>query len=228
MWGCENPPRRGDAALESARRVSLGLLALTVWSLTASWGYAEIVVFSSGRAMSVASVRVDGDLLVVRLRRGGEIVCPRSLIQRIEPDEVPYDDDALASSADRAPTDDVDALIEAAAAAHGLDARLVRAVVQVESAFVAQARSPKGAMGLMQLMPETARQYGLEDPFDPRANLDAGVRHLRRLLDRFTDLRLALAAYNAGEDAVRRAGGVPPWPETLAYVARVLKLVDGR
>ena len=115
-------------------------------------------------------------------------------------------------------------IIDDAAATHGVDPRLVRAVVQVESAFQARARSPKGAMGLMQLMPATARRYSVKNPYDPASNLDAGIRHLKSLLARFP-LRLALAAYNAGEAAVERFGGVPPYPETRAYVARVLKLL---
>ena len=80
-------------------------------------------------------------------------------------------------------------------------------------------------MGLMQLMPATARQYALRDPYDPAGNIDAGARHLRTLLDRF-DLPVALAAYNAGEAAVARYGGVPPFRETRAYVARILRLVE--
>jgi soluble lytic murein transglycosylase len=114
-------------------------------------------------------------------------------------------------------------LIDTTAARHGVDARLVRAIVEVESSYRPEARSPRGAMGLMQLMPPTAREYRLRDPYDPESNLEAGVRHLRSLLDRF-EVSLALAAYNAGEGAVRRFGGIPPFPETRAYVRRVLSL----
>ena len=103
----------------------------------------------------------------------------------------------------------------------------MRAVIQVESAYQTAARSPKGAMGLMQLMPATARRYAVENPFDPAANVEAGTRYLKSLLDRFP-LNLALAAYNAGEGAVERFGGVPPYPETRAYVGRILKLVSAR
>jgi soluble lytic murein transglycosylase-like protein len=116
-----------------------------------------------------------------------------------------------------------DALIDKVAARHGVPARLVRAVIAVESAGQPQARSAKGAMGLMQLMPQTARQYTVANPYDPATNIEAGVQHLRNLLDRFP-LAEALAAYNAGEAAVQRFGGIPPFPETERYVSRILRL----
>ncbi len=115
--------------------------------------------------------------------------------------------------------------IATTASRHGVDRRLVEAVVQVESAGNPRAVSAKGARGLMQLMPERAAALGVTDVFDPTANLDGGVRHLRELLARYRgDVRLALAAYNAGEDAVRAHGGVPPFPETQDYVRKVLSL----
>ena len=115
-----------------------------------------------------------------------------------------------------------DSFIERTARANGLSPRLVKAVVLVESGANPHAVSPKGAMGLMQLMPETARRYGVADPFDPLQNIEAGTRHLRDLLEEFDgDERLALAAYNAGSGAVRRAGGVPNYPETLEYIRRI-------
>jgi soluble lytic murein transglycosylase-like protein len=115
--------------------------------------------------------------------------------------------------------------IESTASRYGVDHQLVRAVVQVESGGNPRAVSPKGAQGLMQLMPARAALLGVADAFDPRANLDAGVRHLRDLLLRFDgNVRLAVAAYNAGEDAVRLHGGVPPFPETQEYVRKVLSL----
>jgi soluble lytic murein transglycosylase-like protein len=113
--------------------------------------------------------------------------------------------------------------IEAAALRHGVDPRLVDAVVLIESAGDPGAVSPKGAMGLMQLMPARAASLGVRDAFDPAENLDAGVRHLRELLDRYRgNLSLALAAYNAGAEAVRRHGGIPPYRETQDYVRRIL------
>lgn len=117
--------------------------------------------------------------------------------------------------------------IEAAAKRHGLDPRLLEAVVRAESAYNPRAVSPKGAQGLMQIMPQTAAMLGLDDPFDPEANLDAGARYLRGLLDRFGDLPRALAAYNAGPAAVERHGGLPPYAETRRFVEHVIGNLDG-
>jgi soluble lytic murein transglycosylase-like protein len=191
---------------------------------------ADLVFLSSGRSFSVREVREEGRELILALRGGGEIRCDRSLVARITPDEVAYPEPAVAPDVteayDTVPTPYRE-LIDRASVAHGVDARLVRAVIQVESAYQSRARSPKGAMGLMQLMPETARRYAVQNPFDPAANVEAGTRYLRSLLDRFP-LNLALAAYNAGEGAVERFGGVPPYPETRAYVGRILRLVSAR
>jgi len=112
----------------------------------------------------------------------------------------------------------------AAARRHGLDPELVIAVVSVESGFRPEAVSPKGAQGLMQLMPKTAESLGVADAFDPEQNLDGGVRHLGELLALYDgDVERALAAYNAGEGAVHRHHGVPPYRETRAYVRKVLE-----
>lgn len=115
-------------------------------------------------------------------------------------------------------------LFEQAARRYGLDPGLLWAVARAESGLNPRAVSPAGAVGLMQLMPSTARELGVSDPFDPAQNVDAGARYLRQQLERFGDIRLALAAYNAGPGAVQRHGGVPPYRETQAYVERVLAL----
>ncbi len=109
------------------------------------------------------------------------------------------------------------------AALYGLDPALLMAVAKAESDFDPKAVSHKGAKGLMQLMPETASDYQVQDVFDPRENLRGAAAFLRDLLDEFGDLRLALAAYNAGPEKVRRYRGIPPYPETRAYVRRVLR-----
>ena len=120
---------------------------------------------------------------------------------------------------------DIDGAIEEAAARHNVDPNLVRAVVKVESNFNPNAISRKGAMGLMQLMPSTARQLKVNNPFDPAQNVDAGVRHLKQLLDNYGgDVKLTLAAYNAGAGAVARSSGVPHFAETQNYVRRITNL----
>ena len=220
------------------------LLAFVLMALHASFADAEIVFFSTGRNLSVKGHRTEGESLVLMLRGGGEMVVEASLVARIEPDEVPYPEpeaekggresfEGVSAENTPVPVEPVpadlrsdpryDPIIDKAAARHGVDATLVRAVIQVESAYQRRARSPKGAMGLMQLMPATARQYGVADPYDPASNIEAGTRHLRSLLERLP-LTLAIAAYNAGEAAVQRFRAVPPYPETRQYVSRVLRL----
>jgi soluble lytic murein transglycosylase-like protein len=120
-----------------------------------------------------------------------------------------------------------DALIEENAAAHGVSPHLVRAVIQQESAFNPWAVSNKGAMGLMQLMPETAAELGILRPYDPSENIRGGVKYLKGLLTKFSEnVELALAAYNAGPTAVTKYGAVPPYRETQNYVTRIKSAVD--
>jgi len=119
----------------------------------------------------------------------------------------------------------VDEIIDGAAEKHAVDPHLVRAIVKVESNFNPGAISRKGAMGLMQLIPQTARRLGVSDIFDPQENVDAGVRYLKYLLELYNgNLRLSLAAYNAGEKAVDRHSGIPPYPETRQYVNKISSL----
>jgi soluble lytic murein transglycosylase-like protein len=124
---------------------------------------------------------------------------------------------------------EINAAIEQAAERHQVDPNLVRSIIKVESNFNPNAVSRKGAMGLMQLMPATARSLNVSNPFDPQQNVDAGVRHLRQLLDSYGgDVRLSLAAYNAGAGAVARSAGVPKFAETRNYVQRITDLYAGR
>ena len=204
---------------------------------------ADIVVFKNGRTMSVKSCLLDTDTATMRLREGGEVTFPASIIARVDPDEVPYPEPETATpDAAVAPVavaaaitfalvpDEVLAarpyadLISTIAAANKVDARLVHAVIEQESNYQARARSKKGARGLMQLMPDTARQYGVRNSYDPKSNLEAGVRHLKDLLSRL-ELPLALAAYNAGEATIKRYGGLPPFAETQNYVRSILRRV---
>jgi Transglycosylase SLT domain len=199
----------------------------------ASHATAEIVFLTSGRSVSVKGHRADGDRIILTLRTGGEVTCDKSLIDKILPDEVPYpepvgvataDEQAPASSGAVLQETPYGEIISAVSEAHGVDPLLVRALIQVESNYQASARSRKGAMGLMQLMPSTARSYNVRNPFDPKANIEAGIKHLKSLIDRFGRLELGLAAYNAGEAAVTKFKGIPPYRETRNYVSRILAI----
>ena len=120
-----------------------------------------------------------------------------------------------------------DGYIQNASGRYNIDPDLIRAVIKAESDFKVSARSNKGAMGLMQLMPDTARLHNVSDAYNPGENVEGGARHLRMLLDRYQgDLELSLAAYNAGSAAVEKHRGIPPFPETREYVRRVLRFYD--
>ena len=189
---------------------------------------AEIVFFASGRTMPIAGHAVEGGTVILYLRGGGELVCDPKLIERIVGDAAPVV--AVAPTpllTAKLPSKPYAELVESASERHGVDPRLVYALIEVESGYRPNAESPKGAMGLMQLMPSTVRRYAVGDPFDPEGNIEAGTRHLSTLLDEF-GTRGALAAYNAGEGSVRRFDGIPPYPETRKYVSRVLEIVDAQ
>ena len=210
-------------------KVRVAMVGVIVSLCCAGTARAELAYFASGQMLSVRGHHMDGDLLVLALRGGGEMTCEPRLIAKFGPDEVPYPEDEPPPVPARAqwqaaatPYGDI---IDRVATEQGVDAKLVRALIKVESAYQPRARSPKGAMGLMQLMPDTARQYSVADPYEPLSNIQAGIKHLRALLDRYPR-DLALAAYNAGEAAVQRFRGMPPYPETRLYVSRILDLFN--
>ena len=198
------------------------LLAILLTALGTS-ARAEIAVLSSGLTLKLEGHRAEDGLVVLSLRGGGEMGVPPEVVRGFVPDEV-IEEVTLPPGGGN-----LRELAAAAARRHGLEPGLVMAVVSVESGFRPEAVSPKGAQGLMQLMPKTAEALGVEDAFDPAQNLDGGARHLGELLTVYGgDLTRALAAYNAGEGAVLRHGGVPPYRETRAYVRKVLERYQGK
>lgn len=212
----------------------------------------DVAVLRNGRTLAITDHRREGDRIVLQMEGGGEIVLQGDLVVAVRPDpDLPAADLApppaaapVAAPAPAAPASsepeapiridvgavfDRNALLEVAgriARRHRIDEALVRAVIEVESRYDAFAVSPRGAMGLMQLMPKTARRFSVRNAFDPVQNIDCGVRYLGELLARYEGrVPLALAAYNAGEEAVDRFGGVPPYRETEQYVGKVLRLL---
>ena len=199
---------------------------------------ADLVVFEDGRVVKAASYKVVEEELEIGVPGGGSYRVDLNRVERIVEDEIVdacnASDPALPKLAqnydlsfreDRTPLfkTPYDKLIAEESRRYGIDASMVSALIRAESNYEPRAVSRKGARGLMQLMPATARRLSLSQPFDPVANVRAGVRYLKELVDRF-DHRpdLVLAAYNAGENAVENYGGVPPYRETQGYVKRIL------
>lgn len=210
--------------------------------LAAPAARAELVVLDDGHFFKVASYELAGDRARLTLPEGGRVTLPLARVAHVVDDEwippAPEPEPASPAAmlaADRSwrfddalpvPAVPFGELIHEAAKRHDLDPELVAAVASAESAFRQGAVSPKGARGLMQLMPATALRFGVsaERVHDPAANVDAGTRYLAWLLERFEgNLAYALAAYNAGEGTVDRYGGVPPYRETRGYVAKIYR-----
>lgn len=228
----------GSPSCMSRRGLTYLAAATCALLLAPGSAIAEIVVLSSGRTLTVSSHRIEGDRVVLAMRAGGEVTCDKSLIERIVPDEVPPaaaaaqagqdgDEAPEAGEAPARPAGPYADIIANMAEAHGVDPMLVEALIKVESNYRPRARSTRGAMGLMQLMPSVARQYNVRNPYDPKANIAAGVKHLKTLIDKW-GVEIALAAYNAGEGAVRKFNGIPPYRETRNYVSRILSLAGLR
>lgn len=215
-----------------------GALTAVLLVACAPAALADLVVFDDGHIVKAASYRVVEDELEIGLQGGGSYRVDLGRIERIVDDEVAETcsqaDPALPGLAlaydlsyreNRGPLFNTpyDRMIAAEAKRYDVDASLVSALIRAESNYEPRAVSRKGARGLMQLMPATARRLSLSRPFDPVANVRAGVRYLKELLDRFDNRpELVLAAYNAGENAVDAYGGVPPYRETVGYVKRIL------
>ncbi len=220
------------------RRLALGLCLAGLLGV-GSAARAELIVFEDGRVVKAAGFELHADELEIRLPGGGSYRVELARVDRIVDDEVVVDavvvEPGLAEAGgvfdlsyrpERKPlfSTPYDGLIEREARAFDVDAALVSALIRAESNYEPRAVSRKGARGLMQLMPATARRLSVRKPFDPAANVKGGVRYLRELVDRFGPRPdLVLAAYNAGEGAVEAYGGVPPYRETVAYVNRILR-----
>ena len=175
-----------------------------------------------GQARISASVGSDGMIVFTNLASYRQ-----PAIDPVQADQNPTTGSGRGAASNQ--TYPLDSLIDSISARHGVDATLVRSVIEIESNFNRRAVSPKGAMGLMQLIPETGRRFGVRDFFDPAQNLDGGVRYLKILLDMFKgSIDLSLAAYNSGENRVARLGRIPAIPETQNYVRRVKSAYDRR
>jgi len=217
-------------------------LVVAFLALAAVPARAELVVLDDGRFLRAVAFALEGERVKVELRGGGSLTIDLQRVERIVDDEIDRSEPLLpprpaaaapagrsvrSVSAASAPIPPLFAqLVAEAAKKHRLDPALVAAVIRAESNFSPRAVSPKGARGLMQLMPATARRLGVERPFDPAENVLGGTAYLSELADRYgeTNVDLILAAYNAGEGAVATYGGVPPFRETRNYVRRVAAL----
>jgi hypothetical protein len=185
---------------------------------TATAARADYVVLRNGARLDVTGYEILPDRYILHLK-GGVAEVPLSDIVAIEPEEI--FDPIEEPLSDKTPFEKV---IRSAAKRYGMDADLIHCVIAVESNFNPKALSPKKASGLMQLLPQTAALYGVKNIFDPEENVNAGTRYLKDLLDKYHDLTLALAAYNAGPERVDQYGRrVPPYLETMKYVQRIAK-----
>lgn len=182
---------------------------------------AEYAVLSSGARLHIGGFERVGDRVLLHLD-GGTVSVAAEDVLRIEPEEVFSPVATPIEPKTESSAGQYGELIKAAAAKYGLEPKLLESVMAAESNFNPRAISRRNALGLMQLLPETAQRMAVKNPFDPAQNIEGGARYLRQMLDRFSgNLMLALAAYNAGPDKVTYYGGVPPFRETIDYIRRV-------
>jgi hypothetical protein len=223
-------------------------LALLTGAASAWTVAADTALLRNGRVLTVSGFRMEGDRLVLSMEGGGEIALPPESVVEIRrapsvpavgrmsppateggaPEGPPSPGEARLAALPIEPLDrrGLRDLAAHVARRHQVDTALVLAVIEVESQYNPGAISPRGAVGLMQLMPQTATRFAVRHPLDPAENLDGGVRYLKELLQRYDgQVRLALAAYNAGEEAVERFSGIPPYRETVNYVERVRRMM---
>ncbi len=201
------------------------VLAAVLWAGSAV--AAEQVEFLDGRTMVVESLRLDGAYFILVLENASTIAVPRSRIATVQR-YVPVVEEPEAIHEEPQPWTEVAGeyadMIRTAATEYDLDPAVITAMIQVESNFDQFAVSHKGACGLLQLIPATAERFGVQDVFDAADNVNGGAKYFRWLLDHFENrMEFALAAYNAGENVVKRYNGIPPYRETREYVAKVLR-----
>jgi len=204
--------------MKMSRVIFVFLAALLTGTLSA-----DVLVLETGKTLKIKSYTIHGEAMQIDLSDKAEMTIPVAWVREIRPSP-PEPKPPVVEIQQEKPAFAYSDLVLTLAGKHQLDWRLVAAVMSAESNFNSHAISPKGACGLMQLMPETARMYSVNDLYDPAQNIEAGIKHLKMLLERYEgNLKLVLAAYNSGEKTVDRFQGIPPYPETRDYVKRVLK-----
>ncbi len=186
--------------------------------------YGDILILENGKRLKVRSYSVEGSRIQVLISDRGEMVIPLEWVREILPTPPEPEPENPSADGQILPDFAYSDIVVAVSKKHEIDWRLVQAVVAVESNYNPRAVSPKGARGLMQLMPATSSLYQVKDPYDPLENIEAGVRHLKMLMERYQGkLEFVLAAYNSGERAVDQYRGIPPYQETRSYVRKVLQ-----
>lgn len=199
----------------------IGIVATIVAGVCAASARADYAVLKSGMRLHITGYQIEGATIRLTVD-GGVVEVPASDLLAVEPEDQ-FSEPTAAPPEERGPYTN---LIRAAATKHGVNELLVTKMIAAESNFNPRAVSRKQARGLMQLMPATAAELSVRDIFDPAENIDAGTKYLRELLDKYKgDLRLALAAYNAGPEMVEKYGGVPPFAETQEYVRKILNAI---